>query len=98
MPFMNSDRWPDDIVFMVFEEDMEFFPGGVIPGRDPAAVSSAGVSEHRVHASQTSPFAKDLMTIMIAAHRIGYGDFVWAGHQPKGEPQAKRTKVTWMSF
>ena len=32
-PFICSDRWPDDTLFFVFEEDMEFFQRGIIPGR-----------------------------------------------------------------
>jgi hypothetical protein len=91
---MNSDRWPDDTLFFVFEEDMEFFPQGIIPGRSDEAVSSSRASSYKIPAGMGSIFCSDLVKIATQAHRIGKGEFVWFGYQPWGH-QARKKAVTW---
>ena len=73
-PFMCSDRWPDDTLFFVFEEDMEFFPQGIIPGRSDEAVSSIKASSYKIPAGMGSIFCSDLVKIATQAHRIGKGE------------------------
>jgi hypothetical protein len=91
---MCSGRWPDDTLFFVFEEDMEFFPQGIIPGRSDEAVSSSKASSHKIPAGMGSIFCSDLVKIATQAHRIGKGEFVWFGYQPWGHEPRKKA-VTW---
>ena len=91
---MCSDRWPDDTLFFVFEEDMEFFPQGIIPGRSDEAVSSSKSSNDKIPAGMGSIFCSDLVKIATKAHRIGKGEFVWFGYQPWGHEPRKKS-VTW---
>lgn len=77
-------------MFLVFEEDMEFWPKGRIPYRDDTATASADVSRQQFPPGHVSEFLVDFVKISTAAHRHGVGDFVWMGHQPHGpEPNQK---------
>lgn len=79
---------------MVFEEDMEFFEHGIIPGRSNEATSSCGPAELGPPSGMVSLFCGDLVRLATKAHRIGKGDFVWIGYQPWGH-EARKKKVTW---
>jgi hypothetical protein len=94
LPFILSDRWPDDTLFFVFEEDIDFFPHGVIPGRSEVATSSSGASDWRVQPGMVSIFCSDMVKLATKAHRIGKGDFIWFGYQPHG-PEPRKKAVTW---
>ena len=77
-------------MFLVFEEDMEFWPKGRIPLRDDTATASVDVSRQQFPADHVSEFLVDSVKISTAAHRHGIGDFMWMGHQPHGpEPHHK---------
>jgi len=93
-PFICSDRWPDDTLFFVFEEDMEFFPDGLIPGRGDDATSSSKSSRVKIPSGMGSIFCSDMVKIATKAHRIGKGEFVWFGYQPWGH-ETRKTAVTW---
>ena len=80
---------------MVFEEDMEFFEHGIIPGRDASSVLGSGRSTAQIPEGAGSLFCSDLVKMATAAHRIQKGDFIWFGFQPHGhEAQTKAT--TWL--
>ena len=92
-PFICSDRWPDDTLFFVFEEDMEFFQHGIIPGRSKAAASSSGPDEFEVPSGMVSILCNDMVMLATKAHRIGKGDFMWFGYQPFSPSSVKKLSL-----
>lgn len=79
---------------MVFEEDMEFFEHGIIPGRDASSVLGSGRSTAQIPEGAGSLFCSDLVKMATAAHRIQKGDFIWFGFQPHGH-EAQKKATTW---
>ena len=93
-PFICSDRWPDDTLFFVLEEDMEFYEHGIIPGRCDTAVASSGSSSFTVPRGMGSIFCSDMVRLATKADRSGKGNFIRFGYQPWGHEPRKKA-VTW---
>ncbi len=83
-PFICSERFPDDTLWFVFEEDFQMYEGGEVPPRAPEERSDP---VERSATGSPSRQAVDLVRMASKAARLGYGDFIWFGYNPRGHDQ-----------
>lgn len=100
-PLVCDERFPEDTLWIIMEEDMEFYPpecnasavsgvsGSSLPplGSQPTrAEPSAALTESRAAENE---LVTDIVKICNEAHRLGKGDFIWLGYNVPDKDRMK---------